>query len=635
MITKNKNIFISLILLSSLLFLATVYFQKKVAYSRKLDETKAASADVVVDFSSPVTSVNPLAFGVDISTYGYGNYLFNDQKHKTALTRLRPKLMRLHLAYTTLGGAVDSPLSCHANGCNKSLDGNLWVNGIKAVGAEPVLIVTASGTHSIAQDVLEAKNMVTHFNVSTHNSVKRWIIGNEPDNSGNPDHMDATTYSAHFNAMYDAMIAVDPTIKIGGPATAYFDTNFLQTFISLSGSRLDFLDFHSYGEGTSTIADTTLLASTGAHYEDTINQLRSMAVNTKHGTQTEIQVGEWNMSWTSSVGNANNFYTHYNTVWSASSLGHILKAGGISLMYSDKNGALGLLYDKPGNNTSIDDPMPIYHGYGMFTGEGLFPGFGDTLVKSEVSIPSIEVFSSNNPKRIVLINKDSSLSRTLSMSLNGVSSSAVTIWRKDTTSSPTAPPSSVGTISYTGGNFNYVAPPYSVTTFVFGDGSPQVSNTPVPSTSATYTIQAPSGYSFSKDFLGTGKEIYLNENRFSFFGLPAALQNISYIKTQNVGIKEDTALNWSITLNQSGKVYILYRKIPGQTAPNWIKNSYTKNTTDDYSSLQQFVMRKNDQGLIGLYDIYSKNYAAGSVPLGPASDATTTAYSMYVVGVGF
>jgi hypothetical protein len=152
--------------------------------------------------------------------------------------------------------------------------------------------------------------------------------------------------------------------------------------------------------------------------------------------------------------------------------------------------------------------------------------------------------------------------------------------------------------------------------------------------STLYTIQNPSGYTFTKSCMITGKAIYSDDARFTFFGFPQNYLNSYYIQTGNIHEKEDLNLNWSINLSQQGQVSILYRKIPGQTVPAWIKNNYTKVTNDDYSNLLQFILRKNDQGLIGLYDIYNrKTTNSGTVPFGPASDTTVAAYSMYLVSI--
>ena len=428
-----------------------------------------------IDFATPVRQISPLAFSMDVSGYGQGSYITNDTVHKQRIANLKLGMLRMHLAYQTLGDPT-SPIVCHGSGCATSVSGDNWVTGIKTTGAEPVLIITVSGTHTTLQDQTDAVNLVKHFNKDTNNPVKRWIIGNELDNSGNPDHMDATTYSNRFNALYDAMKATDPSIKIGGPATAYYDTNFIDTFLTISGNKTDFIDFHTYGQGgTENKSEATLLSETTKYTTDLtdlqnrINQKVPSRANT-----IEMQIGEWNLDWNSDPKQ----YTHFNTIWAATVLGKIIQAGGYSMQFADKNGALGALYETTGNGGTKNDPMPIYHAYGMFTGEGLFPHFGTTLVKVMNTNTNLEVFASDNPKSIVIINKNPTTSQQASINLAGITNGSITIWQKDTTLSAIAAPKNSGTQTITNGTIAYTFPAYSVTTFVISPSGTQTTPTP-------------------------------------------------------------------------------------------------------------------------------------------------------------
>lgn len=177
-------------------------------------------------------------------------------------------------------------------------------------------------------------------------------------------------------------------------------------------------------------------------------------------------------------------------------------------------------------------------------------------------------------------------------------------------------------------------------------GTATSTSTPQPTTitygctnTSFFTVRL--SYPYSKSCLHIPSIIYSNENRFSFFVLPQSIVEIPYIKTENLGIKDDLSLNWSVGLTSNADVFIFYRKIPGQVAPAWITRQYQKLTNDDYSQLNQFLLRKNDQGLIGVYDIYRKHpqYAGSGATLqatetfGGASEQSNSAYSMYIVGI--
>lgn len=423
-----------------------------------LPTTPQGSANTTVNFTSTVRNIPFVAIAMDISGYGQGSHITNDQTHRQKLVNLKLGMMRMEFLYEN--GAI----VCGGDGCAKNISGDAWISSIKAAGAEPIIITPLDGRRSVDQDKTDAVNLVKHFNQQTNNPVKRWIIGNELDNSGNPDRMDATTYANRFNAIYDAMKAVDPSIKIGGPATAYYNTGFIETFLTISGNRVDFIDFHTYGQGGSENKSESTLLNETLRYTEYLTDLRTK-IDAKTGSragQIEMQVGEWNLDWNSDPKQ----FTHFNTIWSASALGRILQAGGHALMYADKNGALGALFETNTNGGVKNDLMPIYHGYGMFTGENLFPRFGTSLVAANTTLSNVEVYASNNPKNIVAINKNQSQPQQVSFALTGVTSGTATVWQKDPSIDTKALPQNKGTIVITNGRFVYTLPGYSVVTFV-------------------------------------------------------------------------------------------------------------------------------------------------------------------------
>lgn len=78
--------------------------------------------------------------------------------------------------------------------------------------------------------------------------VDYWEVGNECDGMG------VAAYSRYFNAVADALHSVSPGCVVGGPVASYWNGIDLRAFAKLSGSRLGFIDFHSYavGDGDST-----------------------------------------------------------------------------------------------------------------------------------------------------------------------------------------------------------------------------------------------------------------------------------------------------------------------------------------------------------------------------------------------
>lgn len=436
-----------------------------VSLSQKLQKSRhhpVRLGNMVIDYTSPVRKLDPLAIGMDISGYGTPNVFANDWVEQQKLKTLGIKFMRIDLKYSTPGDPT-SKIICGGSGCDTRWTGSQWIQAIKSIGAQPLVLVPYSP--------VDAANMVMYFNKITNNYVRYWIIGNEPDLAK----ISATTYSMNFNQEYDAMKAIDPMIKIGGGVTAWYNAPFLQAFLQQSGSRVDFVDFHSYAQEGKVPGDETALFQYAAKFSNDINNLRSLIQQTvpDRASQIGIEVGEWELNWNGTAQNKTNFHV----VWAASVLGHILSSGGESLFYADKGNALydsqQTITDSHGQvvNVRADDPGPAYHGIGMFTGEGLFRAFGDTLVRTSTTLPNVEVYASDHPKNIIVINKDPSITQTAIVSLKGVTSGTVDVWRKDESVLFPNPPIKLGARSLLNGTFTYQLPPFSVTVFLLNAAS--------------------------------------------------------------------------------------------------------------------------------------------------------------------
>lgn len=167
--------------------------------------------------------------------------------------------------------------------------------------------------------------------------------------------------------------------------------------------------------------------------------------------------------------------------------------------------------------------------------------------------------------------------------------------------------------------------------------------------SFTISVTSPSGAVFDKDCLLDGKQIYTNDTRFKFYqpnggSLPVGHP---YVRTENSSIKNidyssADKVNWNINITSSGgaNVYVFQRRTMTPTTNLlWMQQSsvqYDKLTPDglNAANLTPFFLRKNNSGLIGVYDIYKTHTpATGTVTFGPASSDTFHALSMYIVSV--
>jgi hypothetical protein len=130
-----------------------------------------------------------------------------------------------------------------------------------------------------------ARSIATHFR-EIGQEITFWEIGNECDPMG------AVAYSRYFNAIADALHSVSPAFLVGGPVASWWNGIDLPTFIRHSGSRLGFIDFHSYPVNHTDSLQTALAKA--ASFSDIASARKAVA-----GTRAEnLPIGllEYNMN---------------------------------------------------------------------------------------------------------------------------------------------------------------------------------------------------------------------------------------------------------------------------------------------------------------------------------------------------
>ena len=122
------------------------------------------------------------------------------------------------------------------------------VNNMQSRGIEPVLQVPVYGT---TYDASDAADIVYYINVTNNKGVKYWSIGNEPDLPGGAysgGYTTAAQVAGYFKPIASAMKAVDPTIKIIGPDTAWYNETIINGLTACgTGSSSDITGTDAYG----------------------------------------------------------------------------------------------------------------------------------------------------------------------------------------------------------------------------------------------------------------------------------------------------------------------------------------------------------------------------------------------------
>jgi hypothetical protein len=421
-----------------------------------------ATADepaVTVDFTTPVATIEAGDIGTSITGYGGLNYIVNSAEHRAAMAAHDFGALRIELEYATPGDHT-SRIVCGGDHCHRDYDGDQWIDAIRSLGADPILVVPAEPGDALA--------LFEHFDAQA--PITKVVVGNELD-AGDPPKMDAATYSAIFNEIAAGIHALDPSVEVGGPGAAHNNIGYLTTFLNASGSHVDFVDYHDYGKGGEAKPAEQLLAEV-ADYAVDIAEVRALIESTvpARADEIEIQIGEWNMDWADPSPACASMTTHLPTVWGAATLGTILESDATALVFGDKNGCLGLTGEwgegerGTPNFVDMNEPMPIYHGIGMFTGEELFRPFGTTMVATASPDPLLYVFASTGEKNVVLVNTGTA-AVTTDVDFTGLATGTAAIWQ---TTDGERTPHQEGTATISGGTTTLNLPARSVTTLVIG-----------------------------------------------------------------------------------------------------------------------------------------------------------------------
>jgi alpha-L-arabinofuranosidase len=399
-----------------------------------------------------------------------------------------------------------------------------FMGSVQASGAQPMITVNyGSGTPQEAAGWVQYANKggsgytgpvptYTGGSSTGHTyGIKYWEIGNEVYGNGtygstweNDTHaLGPATYANNVTTFSRAMKTVDSSIKIGvvlttpgnwpdGATSSSSPQPWNTTVLSTACSAIDFVIIHWYPQSPGNESDSGLLGDT--------SQIASMASTVRselnqycgsHASSIQIMLTETNSvsynpgKQTVSLVNALFLADNYMT-WLENGIANIdwwnlhngVSTGNnnsSSLYGSAQYGDYGVLSSGGSSEPAADTPFPPYYGLQML--HYLFSP-GDTMVSSSSSRSLVAVHAvkqANGNLAVLLINKDPSNNYTVSLGLNGYSSStSSTVYTYGENSSAITATS--------GSSSSMTIAPYSLTTVILHPGSgpiPTPTSTPL------------------------------------------------------------------------------------------------------------------------------------------------------------
>ncbi|HYE64411.1 MAG TPA: alpha-L-arabinofuranosidase C-terminal domain-containing protein [Pyrinomonadaceae bacterium] len=180
-----------------------------------------------------------------------------------------------------------------------------FIQFCRRLGAEPAITVNVEGRGATPE---EAAAWVEYCNGSPKTrygamraanghtepyNVKYWEIGNEIWGNWVRGHSDAETYARNYNRYYEAMRAVDPTIKF--IAVGDNDMNWNRTVLRLAGERIDYLAIHHYYSAREMAGDPLNLMARPLFYERFYQQVARLVREVVPSRRISLAINEWGL----------------------------------------------------------------------------------------------------------------------------------------------------------------------------------------------------------------------------------------------------------------------------------------------------------------------------------------------------
>ncbi len=307
----------------------------------------------------------------------------------------------------------------------------------RQLGAEPLVTVRLlNGSPE------KAAEMVRYANITKKYNIRYWSIGNEPNFFVAV--LKAKSYTTedltkNWRAIAEAMKAVDPNIVLVGPDISqyvvlnadsgpiqYLEGNgggdptddlgrdWMQEFLKANGDLIGVVSIHRYpypgGKPTNTATIDGLRANS-REWETIIPNLRKI-IKLSAGRDIPIALTEFNSNSSNNMGGEASLDSHYNGIWTADVLGHLIRQKVDMALYwniQTKGNGFGLI----GNGTL----RPSYYAYVMYS------HLGTELVASESADQDVTITAAktSDGKLTLMVINLASAEKKISLNLKGQS----------------------------------------------------------------------------------------------------------------------------------------------------------------------------------------------------------------------
>lgn len=460
---------------------------------------RAASITGSINWSATTGQSANLQYGLN-AFHGYDPTPQMDPTYRSNVAAMKAGIVRWHYGSQMADSSTDSMAwvvspttsSYHwdTNKINSALSNALQSGGAFAYGPVKVMDIVNwpaylddGSEHLLSSQYSAYANfcaqLVRIININGHYGFKYFELFNERENgTGAPYDHNMAELGRIYNQAAAAMKAVDPTIKVGGPAFARPDLTYnIDDFFSTAAPNLDFVSYHSYATGNSS--DTNQQVWNNADIGNFTTSIR--AEYAKYSSRSiDYFHDEYNISWNPPDDKMTNEVGGVFDALAMTSLVNHGATGGMA--WNEADGWYGKL-----DNSYARRPASYLYQY---LNEDMKGNVVSSSSSDSTKIVMLAV-KNGNKDAFMLINR-SGASQTIQLSFTGFSS-AITSSTKVTTKQMSASGGNISstTIGALTSGSGYSMPADTVTVFSLTDaGGSGSTPTPTPSGGTTTSYEA-------------------------------------------------------------------------------------------------------------------------------------------------
>jgi len=276
------------------------------------------AATVSINWTQPLGPISPDIYSIN-SFIAFNAARIGDPAYQKGLAYLAPRLVRLHHAglttdsvkgwagwWNTAENSWDYPkiraaLAAWPNtlpGTRRLFSFASWIPGMdldknNRLDPDKLDAYAAAAAELVRFMNIECKAGIEYFEITNEKDGSYWVDPAKRNEDYTADLVQI------YNTVAVAVRAIDPTLKLGGPAAMRpdFYAN-LRTFIRGTRAHLNFVSIHAYASGKNSEPDQSIYDKVETMAKHSRELIKIVREEFPAGARPEVHLNEYNIAWT-------------------------------------------------------------------------------------------------------------------------------------------------------------------------------------------------------------------------------------------------------------------------------------------------------------------------------------------------